>query len=89
MRSLGVDLDDAVQKITQDIYDCITDFDHNAARLQERAARENGHEAADRLNKLIEAYQAIAATVLNFSVQSPRYGLLKDRQEDGSFVVLL
>jgi hypothetical protein len=89
MRSLGVDLEGAVQSIVKDIYARVDSFGHNAATLRERAAQEYGPEVAAQLTRLIEAYQGIATTVLHFSMDSPRYGLLKDRQEDGSFVIVL
>lgn len=91
MRSLGLSLEDATQNIVQDIYTCIRDFDNNASALQARVAAQQSpnDNVGNQLARLIEAYQAIATTVLNFSIQSPRYGLLKDRQEDGSFMVAL
>jgi hypothetical protein len=87
MRSLNLDLDAAAQSVVQDIYDCVSIFDGNATILRRTAHKEHGQEVADHLGTLIRAYQVIATTVLNFSVLSPRYGLLEDRQEDGSFLV--
>ncbi|KAL2136446.1 hypothetical protein VTI74DRAFT_3679 [Chaetomium olivicolor] len=89
MRSLGLDLEAAVNNVVQDIHSCIRDFEDSSSALQTTATREHGQDVASQLRLLIEAYQAIATTVLKFSVQSPRYGLLKDRQEDGSFLVTL
>jgi hypothetical protein len=89
MRSLGLTLDSATRRIVQDINNYIRDFDSNASTLQTMVAAQHTPDVADQLGHLIEAYQAIATTVLNFSAQSPRYGLLKDRQEDGSFTVIL
>jgi hypothetical protein len=82
-----LDLERAVQQVVQDIYDCAREFDSHASSLQALVAKEHGAGVADQLRRLIEAYQAIATSVLNFSVQSPRYGLLKDRRDDGSFLV--
>ena len=87
MQETGSNLDGAVHGVIADMYNCIRDFDSNSASIQKTPAAMQNPDIIDQLQKLIEAYQAVATTVLNFSVQSPRYGLLKDRQEDGSFVV--
>lgn len=89
MRARNSDLESAAQDVIQDIYDCIRDFDDMASAIQTRAATEENADAAHSFARLVQAYQAIATTVLIFSIQSPRYGLLKDRQEDGSFSVIL
>lgn len=87
MRASDLDLDGAVHNVIQDIYTSIQDFDQSASVLQTMVGLEEGTGGLEQLDKLIGAYQAIATTVLHFSIQSPRYGLLEDRQEDGSFVV--
>ncbi|GAB1315889.1 hypothetical protein MFIFM68171_06099 [Madurella fahalii] len=89
MWELGTDLSSAVRQVTQDIYNCIHDFDNSAFALRETTSKERGEANAEGLSRLIEAYQAIATSVFNFSVQSPRYGTLEDRREDGSFVIVL
>jgi hypothetical protein len=89
MRSSRSSLEDATQSLIRDIYDCVQDFDINASAIQVMVAEENGPDTAAQAQKLAEAYQAIATSVLHFSIHSPRYGLLKDRREDGSFVVEL
>lgn len=89
MRELGTDLSSATRHVVQDIYNCVHDFDGNASTLCETASSEREGTTAERLSCLIEAYQAITTSVFNFSIQSPRYGILKDRREDGSFVVIL
>lgn len=89
MRSSGLDLGGAVKRTVEDVYDCIGDFEASAAALRQKAVTGHGPEAALQLERLIEAYQAVATSVLHFSIHSPRYGLLKDGQEDGSFVVML
>ena len=89
MRATNSSLESAAQSIIQDIYDCIRNFDDKASAIQTKVATEENADAAHNFGRLVEAYQAIATTVLNFSIQSPRYGLLKDRQEDGSFLVTL
>ncbi|KXX74977.1 (-)-delta-cadinene synthase [Madurella mycetomatis] len=89
MRELGTDLSSATRHVVQDIYNCVQDFDSNASTLWETASSERGGTTAEELSRLVEAYQAVATSVLNFSIQSPRYGILKDRREDGSFVVIL
>jgi hypothetical protein len=87
MRASNSDLEGAVHTVIQDIYTSIRDFDQNASSVQMVVGLEEKTGALEQLDKLIGAYQAVATTVLHFSIQSPRYGLLKDRQEDGSFVV--
>jgi hypothetical protein len=89
MQAANLDLEGASQSVVQDIYDCIREFDDNASALRAEVTAAHTPDAARNLGRLIEAYQAIATTVLNFSIQSPRYGLLKDRQGDGSFLVTL
>jgi homoserine acetyltransferase len=84
MRSTDSDLENATQSLLNDIHKFVSDFDDNALALQTNAVMEH-----EQLRRLIQAYQVVDTAVLNFSIQSPRYGLLKDRQEDGSFVVTL
>jgi hypothetical protein len=88
MRALDTDLKGAVGHIIKDIHQCIQDFDRNAAAVRLLAA-EKYPDSLDQFDKMVGGYQAVATTVLNFSIQSPRYGLLKYRQPDGSFVVEL
>ena len=76
-----------MQTVIQDIYTGIRDFDKSASSVRIVVGLEEKTGASEQLDKLVGAYQAVATTVLHFSIQSPRYGLLKDRQEDGSFVV--
>jgi hypothetical protein len=87
MRASNSDLEGAVQEVLQDIYTSIRDFDQNASSAQTVVGLEEKTGVLEQLNKLVGAYQAVATTVLHFSIESPRYGLLKGRQEDGSFVV--
>ncbi len=89
MRAGNLDLEGATQSVIQDIYKCIQEFDNNSSAIGAKVTIEQDPNAASHFGRLIEAYQAIATTVLDFSVQSPRYGLLKDRQENGSFLVAL
>lgn len=89
MHELGLDLASAVQQVVDDIHNCVRDFDNNASDLREAVASEHREDIVDGLSRLIEAYQAIATSVFNFSSQSPRYGILRDRRGDGSFMVVL
>jgi hypothetical protein len=89
MRASNSSLGDATQSVIRDINNCIRDFDNNASAIQAKIAPGQTPGVAEQFGKLVGAYQAIATTVLNFSIRSPRYGLLKDRQEDGSFAVTL
>ncbi|KAL2162117.1 hypothetical protein VTH06DRAFT_7902 [Thermothelomyces fergusii] len=89
MRALGTDLEGATQALVQDIHSSIKDFDDNASALRSRIAPEHDAGVAEQLRRLTESYQGYATAVLNFSIQSPRYGLSKYRQEDGSYAVPL
>ena len=89
MQATNLSLESAAQSVIQDMYDCIRDFDDKASTIQTKVATEGNADAAHNFGRLVEAYQAIATTVLSFSIQSPRYGLLKDRRGDGSFLVTL
>ncbi|KAL2266157.1 hypothetical protein VTJ83DRAFT_5509 [Remersonia thermophila] len=88
MRELGTDLEGAVHHIIQDIDRCIQDYDRHASTMRSAAAQRHP-ESLGQVEKLIAAYQCIATAVLNFSINSPRYGLAKYRQADGSFLVEL
>ncbi|KAL2119691.1 hypothetical protein VTJ04DRAFT_6652 [Mycothermus thermophilus] len=88
MCALDTDLQGAVDHIIQDIHQCIQDFDRSAAAVRARVAKKYP-DSLDQFDKMVGGYQAVATTVLNFSIRSPRYGLLKYRQLDGSFVVEL
>ncbi|KAL1842254.1 hypothetical protein VTJ49DRAFT_5732 [Mycothermus thermophilus] len=88
MRELGIDLEGAVNHIVQHIHQCIQDYDRHASAIRATATQQYP-DSVDQLDRLIAAYQCIATTVLNFSIHSPRYGLLKYRQPDESFLVEL
>ncbi|KAK4034594.1 isoprenoid synthase domain-containing protein [Parachaetomium inaequale] len=75
-------LESATQGVIRDISNCIRDFDNDASAIQAKIAPGQEPGVAEQFGKLVGAYQAVATTVLNFSIQSPRYGLLKDRLED-------
>lgn len=87
MAASNCDLEGAVSSLTQDILNCIREFDINASATQVRVATEHGPGVSGHLDTLIGAYQAVATGVLCFSIHSPRYGILKYRQADGSFLV--
>jgi hypothetical protein len=87
MWTLGADLESATRGVIQDIYDSIESFDKNASAIQAKAAMRHEPGTTNQITRLIEAYQALATTNVIFSIQTPRYGLLKGKQEDGSFVV--
>ncbi|KAL2172130.1 hypothetical protein VTG60DRAFT_131 [Thermothelomyces hinnuleus] len=89
MRALNLDLEGATQALIQDIHSSINDFNDNASAIRSRIVPGQGFGVAEQLRRLTESYQAIATTVLNFSIQSPRYGLSNYRQEDGSYAVPL
>ncbi|KAK3899372.1 (-)-delta-cadinene synthase [Staphylotrichum tortipilum] len=89
MRASNLDLEVAAKSIVQDIYDCIRDFDSNSSVIKTTFVAGQQPSVADQVHQLIQAYQAIATTVLHFSIVSPRYGLLKEQQEDGSFLFTL
>ncbi|KAH6616928.1 isoprenoid synthase domain-containing protein [Chaetomium tenue] len=84
MRASKMNLESATQSLTKDIQDCVRDFESNVVIL-----RRNSGMDEEQLKRLVQAYQVVDTATLNFSIQSPRYGILKDRQTDGSFVVTL
>ncbi|KAK4166354.1 (-)-delta-cadinene synthase [Cladorrhinum sp. PSN259] len=86
MHELGVDLDGATKKVVQELDECLKDFDKKAVALQMKAEDEG---IRGMVRRLTEAYRAIITGTLNFSIDSPRYGVLKDQKEDGSFEVEL
>ncbi|KAK4134773.1 terpenoid synthase [Trichocladium antarcticum] len=87
MRALGASLESATRSVIQDISDCIESFDKNALAIRAKAAMHHAPGVENQILQLTKAYQALATTNLNFSIQTPRYGLLEGRQQDGSFVV--
>ncbi|KAL2259793.1 hypothetical protein VTK26DRAFT_6395 [Humicola hyalothermophila] len=89
MHELNMNLESAVRVITDDIRRSAINFDKESSASWAIVLERHGPEAADKLRQLTQAYQAIVTGVLHFSIESPRYGLLKNRQEDGSFVVEL
>lgn len=84
MLASNMDLESATQSLTKDIQECVRDFESNVVIL-----RRNSGMDEEQLKRLVQAYQVVDTATLNFSIQSPRYGILKDRQTDGSFVVTL
>lgn len=83
-------LESAVRKIVTDIYAYAQDFNKNAQLLREcdvvRSATDGNipvQVALERFDKLVDAYQAVVTGVLHFSIESPRYGILKDRLSEG------
>ncbi len=87
MHALGLDLEDAVQRTVQEIASLAKEFDRISSRSQATVSENHSPGVADELGQLIQAYQAIVTGVLHFSIESPRYGLFKDRRSDSSFVV--
>lgn len=87
MRALGASLESATRSVIQDISDCIESFDKNALAIRAKAAMHHEPGVENQILQLTKAYQTLATTNLNFSIQTPRYGLLEGRQQDGSFVV--
>lgn len=81
----------ATTKVVDDIYAYARDFDHNASILRTRLRVTNmeNNQPSNELDRPISAYQAVVTCVLTFSTQSLRYGVLKDRQDDGGFLVTL
>ncbi|KAK3984608.1 isoprenoid synthase domain-containing protein [Cladorrhinum sp. PSN332] len=88
MHELGLDLDGATKKVVQELGECLRDFDEKAGVLQMRADK-NSDEMVQMARKLVEGYRAIITGTLNFSIHSPRYGVLKDQKEDASFEIEL
>ncbi|KAK4232528.1 isoprenoid synthase domain-containing protein [Podospora fimiseda] len=88
MHELGLDLDGATKVVVKELEDCLRGFDEKAEVLQTKAAKES-EEMGEMMRKLVESYRAIITGTLNFSICSPRYGVLKYRKEDGSFEVEL
>ncbi|KAK4444665.1 isoprenoid synthase domain-containing protein [Podospora aff. communis PSN243] len=65
------------------------DFDHGASAFRSGVALQHGNDTAEQADRLIGVYQSLVTCVLTFSIQSPRYGVLRDRQKDGSFRITL
>lgn len=89
MAALGVDLESAVRSTVEEIYRLSRDFDEISSKTRATFSAKHEPEVTDQLRQLIQAYEAIVTGVLHFSIESPRYGMLKYRREDGSFVVEL
>ncbi|KAK0641248.1 isoprenoid synthase domain-containing protein [Cercophora newfieldiana] len=85
MQTHDLDLASATSEVLTSLQSHVRDFDRSASALRSGA----GRDTAKQVDKLIAAYQALVTCVLTFSVKSPRYGLLKDRRDDGSFLVTL
>jgi len=81
----------ATSTVVDNIYAYARDFGHNGSILRARLGVTDmkGTRLLDEFEKLVSAYQAVATCVLTFSTQSPRYGVLKDKREDGGFLVPL
>jgi hypothetical protein len=84
MRSLNLDLASATKQIVNSIHSYARDFDRSACTLRSGVTPPPGNDTTEQADRLIAAYQALVTCVLTFSVQSPRYGILCDRQEDHS-----
>lgn len=89
MNARGLDLAGATKELVDELHTHIRTFDENEAQLRDSTASYFGTDALLGLNRLLADYQAIVTCVLKFSAQSPRYRMLQDKQEDGSFVVAL
>ncbi len=77
-------------KIREDMCDFVTAYDANETALRGKALwGPGGRNTVQGVVQLSEAYQAVVMGVLNFSVESPRYGLLDCRDSANGFVVTL
>ncbi|KAM7185975.1 Isoprenoid synthase domain containing protein [Rhypophila sp. PSN 637] len=82
-----INLDAAVQKIVNDIHSHAAAFNRLAMTSQFRTCR--SQEVREQFDKTVSAWQTVVTAVLHFSIESPRYGILKDRLPDGGFLVTL
>lgn len=89
MRALNMDLPTALESVIQDMHKLVRDFDLSASKIRKRLVLAHPHGLAEQFDRVVGAYQSIPTSTLGFSIQSPRYGMLKDKQEDGSFQVTL
>ncbi|KAK4179408.1 isoprenoid synthase domain-containing protein [Triangularia setosa] len=89
MHDRNCNLEDAVRGLMDDFgyYGC--EFQAQASLLRARAEKEYGGEIVGMVEKTIEAYEAIVTGILDFSVQSPRYGMKQYEREDGYFEIPL
>ncbi|KAK0617423.1 isoprenoid synthase domain-containing protein [Immersiella caudata] len=89
MQSHNLDLESATRQIINSFYSHAHDFDRSASTLRSRVTPPVGNDNTKQADRLIGAYQALVTCVLTFSVESPRYGIQCDRQEDQSFRITL
>ncbi|KAK0742321.1 hypothetical protein B0T21DRAFT_361116 [Apiosordaria backusii] len=89
MNDRGCDLAAAVRGIVQDFVGYNKEFEEQASLLRARAEEDYGGEVGGMVEKTVEAYQAIVTGILQFSIQSPRYGIKEYEREDGSFAISL
>lgn len=88
MKETDKDLNTVIDLITDQMREGGRNFDQAAARMRFKA-KALGPEVLADANKAIEAYELIMTSVWTWTMESPRYGLEKFRQEDGSFSIPL
>ncbi|KAK4643538.1 hypothetical protein QC761_0068880 [Podospora bellae-mahoneyi] len=89
MHDRNRDLAGAVGGILGDYGHWGCEFRNLATRFRARAKEEHGGEVMEMVEKTIEAYEAVVTAILEFSVQSPRYGIKQYQREDGYFEIPL
>ncbi|KAH6617911.1 isoprenoid synthase domain-containing protein [Chaetomium sp. MPI-SDFR-AT-0129] len=89
MRALNMDLATTLESVVQDMHNLVRDFDRSASTIRKQLMLGEQHGLAEQFDRVVGAYQSIPTSTLGFSIQSPRYGMLKDKLEDGSFQVTL
>jgi hypothetical protein len=88
MEETGQSLPAVVNTLTGELHQNGKNFDNAAASLREKAKAYSQSVQAD-VEKVIEAYQLIITSVYTWTCESPRYGMARYKQEDGSFVIPL
>ncbi|KAK0672007.1 isoprenoid synthase domain-containing protein [Cercophora samala] len=89
MHDGNCDLAWTVKRLMDDYVYWGSEFRNIAARLRARVEEEYGGEIMEMVEKTIEAYEAVVTGILEFSVQSPRYGMKQYEREDGYFEIPL
>jgi hypothetical protein len=88
MNETGESLQSAVTKLTSQLYDSAERFDTAAASLRVKG-REYHRSIQDDLERFIETFETFQTGCFQFYVRSKRFGILKCKQDDGSFLVSL
>ncbi|KAH7329675.1 hypothetical protein B0I35DRAFT_404864 [Stachybotrys elegans] len=88
MREAGINLDQAVNRVVEELEECCVRFNEAAAALRKRASG-YGSNVQNDVERVIECFETLQSGGHNWSLQCRRYDMAQYVQKDGSLSIML